>query len=100
METDEIAAKSGMSVYSVQRAINKASEKAGTNSRRSLAYFLQNQGMEFAINTPTKPLVELFDKVASIAIAVMFGAVSIFVIALVGFGLVSLTSSMIFGVCR
>lgn len=61
LETEEIMNKFGISKYAVDGAIGNAAKKVGVDTRRSLAFYLYNNGFDFDIPEPTRPLVDALD---------------------------------------
>lgn len=60
MDTEDIAATTGLSHPTVNINLFRAAKRIGAKNRYSLALYLQQQGLELNINHPPKPLGELF----------------------------------------
>lgn len=61
LKTDEIMSRTGLSENAVNAAINRAAKTVGVDGRRSLALYLYNEGFDFEISKPKRPLVDVLD---------------------------------------
>jgi DNA-binding CsgD family transcriptional regulator/predicted DNA-binding protein YlxM (UPF0122 family) len=57
----DIVEKTGFTVNSIHDGIARSAKRVGAANRRELALLLYQQGYEFDIKEPVRPLVELFD---------------------------------------